>query len=301
MKQSLQIFTCSESIERVLRFQCEYFLKSTIYYVFRNSGEEPSITINIAGDNSRRFVEQLLNLRKIIKSVSENPGKDNDVDGDGNGEPDNSASGNGSASGSGSGVGSGEFLTTADPITNRLIDPSDRLDSSTKQPHVVTPSTWGDDGSGTTSYHEYTTTPRSIEYFPITDDEDLNPQSGSGENATDPTSTKQSHVVTPSTGGDEGSGTTSYNEYTTTPTTVEHFSITDDEDLSSQSGSGENVTNPTSTTQRNTFYPSDRIKDEQIIHVKNIIGTPPVDNGSGVNVMPHVFLLFLFFVGLINI
>ncbi|XP_028405563.1 glypican-6-like [Dendronephthya gigantea] len=211
----------------------------------KNSGREPSINVNIGGGNSRRlFVEQMLNFRRIAESVSD-PDKDGNVDEDGNGEPDYSASGNGSASGSGSGSGSGELFTTRYPFhaLTRLTYPPDPSDSSTKPPHVVNP-------------------------------------------ATD--------------GGDEGSGTSSYNEYTTTPISVTDIAITDDEDLNIQSGSGDNDTDPTREPNI-LFNPTRKKDDEPIIHVKNIIGTRPPDNGTDVNVMSHVLLLFLIFVGLNNI
>ena len=132
-----------------------------------------------AGDDvsGQLIVQQLMKLRDVIGNALKNSAKDDDDNEDTGGSVDS-----GSGSGSASGVESGDGDSITSFVGNVVVT---RPSPSTKQLLLITTDesvTSTDDpddteGSGRTPYNQYTTNVPSIK---ITDDEDSDPESGSG-------------------------------------------------------------------------------------------------------------------------
>lgn len=136
-----------------------------------------------AGDgvSGQLIVQQLMKLRDVIGDALRNSAKDDD-DNEDTGSSVDSGSGSGSASGVESGdgdsitaFGSNVVVTSPSPSTKQfLLITTDESVTSTDDPDDT-------EGSGRTSNNQYTTNVPSIK---ITDDEDLDTESGSGNDTT---------------------------------------------------------------------------------------------------------------------
>ena len=144
----------------------------------------------------QQIVQQLLNLKNIVKkplvnpiipTTTETPDEDDEESESGSG-----SSGSGSDEMSGSGEPTTTSVVTEETKTNHP-SPSIMKTSrviSTPDPSVYTDDMVDSEGSGTTPYNKYTTTSKSGLTKNNTDDEDLVNQSGSGDRETTTDSTR---------------------------------------------------------------------------------------------------------------
>ena len=256
--------------------------KYKLNYLYRNSGKAPTINMDADESVSRQLIiQQLLNLREIVRNVLKDqndymvivPGGGNDHE-------------SGSGSGSGEESGSGDNMT--EPTTGINVNVARPSTSTVQIPLITADDTVLSDGntddtggSGTSAYKQFSTTSASA-----TDDEDLDTQSGSGnETTTDPTMVDD----------DDNSKTPAYNQFSITSA-----STTDDEDLDTQSGSGNDTT--TDPTMVDDDDNSNSVPTTIVKTTHRIFGNTVENLGSGScsNLISYVFVLLVTLVGFVN-